>query len=717
MNTINRVVFNVIFCIQVLLVFLVFVEERIELPPWLQVVGRLHPLVLHLPIGFLIFLAIVAILQKQIAGDSARHILHLGLLVTSLSASVAALFGFFLSLQDDYGRDALMLHKMSGVVVSWFCYALLLWHHNQSKKKLLYSFGALTLVTLVVAGHTGAVLTHGQNFVLAPMSSPPALTVDNASVYDFAVRETFDRKCFSCHNETRAKGGLVMTSIDKFKEGGKHGKAWVEGKPEESRMIKAFYLPLSHDEHMPPDGKPQLTAVEISTIEAWIKSGADFEKKLNQFADGDSIKFIVASFIASKSESEAPIVEKQYNFAAVSSDVVAELNTPFRSVSPLYQNSPAIQADFFLKDNFQVKSLEELKSVANQLVVLNLSKMPVTDKDLKIISSFRNLEILNLNFTAIQGSGLSDLAQLENLQSLSLAGTSVKANDVETILKLPKLREIYVWNSQVADPEREALAKKYPEVEIIGNLFSDSKVLKLGKPRLENEGVIRKGELISLKHSMPGVTIRISKDSSDPDSAKAEVYKEPFAINEAMVLKARACKDGWYCSDILEVTCFVEGIAPAHVELLSPADKQYPGKGAPGLTDLQKGFADIFKEPSWLGYRSDPFSAAFDFETKMSLREIVISYGKNIGGFIFPPDEVEIWAGDDKKNLKLLKKVKSKLPTGYTPNGVEALPIALDANTSYQYYRVVAKPVAKLPEWHDKKGEKGWFFVDEIFFY
>ncbi len=104
MNTINRVVFNVIFCIQVLLVFLVFVEERIELPPWLQVVGRLHPLVLHLPIGFLIFLAIVAILQKQIAGDSARHILHLGLLVTSLSASVAALFGFFLSLQDDYGQ-------------------------------------------------------------------------------------------------------------------------------------------------------------------------------------------------------------------------------------------------------------------------------------------------------------------------------------------------------------------------------------------------------------------------------------------------------------------------------------------------------------------------------------------------------------------------------------------------------------------------------------
>src|SRR5688572_1850585 len=484
MNTINRVAFNLIFCIQVLLIFLLFVEEHVTLPAWLQVAGRLHPLILHLPIGFLIFLAVIALLQKHITGDAVRQIFHIGLLVTSLSASVAALFGFFLSLQNDYGSDVLMRHKISGVTLSWFCYGLLLWHYNQGKRKLVYAFGTLTLITLIVAGHTGAVLTHGQNFLLAPISSAPELTIDNASVYEFAVQPILDKKCFSCHNETKAKGGLVMTSIDKFKEGGKHGKAWVEGKPEESRMIKAFYLPLSHDEHMPPDGKPQLTVVEISTIEAWIKSGADFEKKLNQFADGDSLKFIVASFVASRAEAEVPIVEKQYNFDAVSSEVVAELNTPFRSVFPLYQNSPAIQADFFLKDNFQTKSLEELKSVANQLVVLNLSKMPVTDKDLKIISSFRNLEILNLNFTSIQGSGLSDLAGLENLQSLSLAGTSVKAQDLETILKLPKLREIYIWNSQVADEERDALAKKYPEVEIIGNLFSDSKILKLGKHRL-----------------------------------------------------------------------------------------------------------------------------------------------------------------------------------------------------------------------------------------
>jgi uncharacterized membrane protein len=715
MKTLNKIVLNVIFFIQVLLVFLLFVEGRIELPSWLQVAGRLHPLVLHLPIGFLIFLTIIIIFQKHLEKNSARRIIHLGLLFTSLAASITALFGFFLSLQNDYGSDALMRHKVTGVILSWSCYLLLLLIQQWDNRKFLLGVGIITLITLVVTGHTGSVLTHGQNFVLAPISTPVILTSENASLYEFAVQPILDRKCFSCHNETKAKGGLVMTSIEKFKKGGENGKPWVEGSPKESRMIKAIYLPLDHDEHMPPDGKPQLTAVEIATLEAWIKSGADFEKKLNQFAEDDSLKFMVASFAASKSET--PVVEKHYNFEAVSSEVVANLNTPIRSVFPLYQNSPALQADFFLKESFQLRSLEELKEVAEQLVVLNLSKMPITDKDLEIISTFRNLEVLNLNFTRIQGAGLQELQWLENLQSLSVAGTSVNARDIETVLKLPQLNTLYIWNTKISQNEHAALTKKYTGVEITGNLFSDEKILKLGKPRLENDDVIRKDELVSLKHSMPGVVIRISKNDTEPDSVHSEIYKEPFAMDESSVLKVKACKDGWYCSDVLEVTCFVEGITPRKVELLTPADKQYPGKGAVGLTDLQKGFADIFKEPSWLGYRDHPFAAQFDFGESISIKKVVISYGKNIGGFIFPPEEVEVWAGNDMKGLSLVKKFKPNPPTGYAPNSVEGLTIATASGDSFRFYKLVARPMAKLPLWHKSKGEKGWLFVDEVFFY
>ncbi|MBA4057923.1 MAG: peptidylprolyl isomerase, partial [Marivirga sp.] len=380
MDKLNRVVLNFIFCIQVLLLFLLFVEDSISLPAWLQVAGRMHPLILHLPIGIMIFLVVLVLVQKEFDRSAARQIIQTGLLLTSLSASLAALFGFFLSLQSDYGADVLMRHKVSGVLLSFLCYAVLLWFNANQRKSVFFGLGVITVFTLVFTGHTGSVLTHGDNFLFAPISEPEViLTAENASVYKYAVEPILERKCFSCHNESKAKGKLVMTSIEKFVAGGENGKPWIEGNPSESRMIKAFYLPLDHDEHMPPDGKPQLTQFEIATLKAWIKSGADFEKKMAELPDGDSLKFMVTSIAASQ---QAQPEQEVYDFDAASEDVISKLNTPFRTVFPLYQNSPALQADFFVRKSFDVKALEELKTVAEQLVVLNLSKMPVTDKDL-----------------------------------------------------------------------------------------------------------------------------------------------------------------------------------------------------------------------------------------------------------------------------------------------------------------------------------------------
>jgi hypothetical protein len=36
---------------------------------------------------------------------------------------------------------------------------------------------------------------------------------------------------------------------------------------------------------------------------------------------------------------------------------------------------------------------------------------------------------------------------------------------------------------------------------------------------------------------------------------------------------------------------------------------------------------------------------------------------------------------------------------------------------NYRYIEIEAVNIQKLPGWHRGKGEKGWVFVDEVFFY
>ena len=716
MQKTKSILLNLIFFLQVLLIFLLIFENRIELQVWLQVAGRLHPVLLHLPIGMLIFFAVLLLIQNEFKKKAIRKILLILLLLTSLSATVTALFGIFLSRQGDYGVDLLTQHKVSGIVLSILCYLVVVVFDRFGKPKMaFYLLALLCIGSVLFVGHTGGTLTHGENFVFAPLEISSNEIPLDASLYQKAVYPILERKCISCHNESKAKGKLIMSSISKFKNGGKEGVEWVAGNPDESRIIKFIHLPLDDDNHMPPDGKAQLTKQEISLLEHWIKAGADFEKKLTDLPDGDTLKVIATAIYNAVRK---PIETKQYEFSAATPETIEVLNTPFRSVFSVYQNSPALQVDFFVRKSFQVKSLEELKTVQEQLVIMNLSKMPITDSDLGIISSFKNLEKLNLNFTEIKGEGLAALKTLNKLTSLSLAGTDIKREDIEGLLKLPVLSELFIWNTNITEEEKQKLVKDYPKIVITTSQFVDDKILKLPKPVLLNEGIVKQDDKVILKHTMPGVIIRFTLDGSNPDSTSSTKYETPLNFNSTTKIKAVACKQGWYCSEVFDIICFVEGLKPATTVLLTPPDRQYPGVGAKSLSDGRKGYTDNFKEPSWLGYRDNSFSAEFDFGgTPPSIHKIVISNGENIGGYIFPPTEVEVWAGQNHQQLKLIKFWKPLAPKDYRPHRIEALELALDSEVKYPVYKIIAKPINKLPSWHSGKGKKGWFMVDEVFFY
>lgn len=720
MKLFQRILSNLSFFIIGMLLFLLFFQDKVSLPPLLQSIGRMHPLLLHLPIGLFIISFILWLGRRSIEQQSFEKIFILVLTVTAFTAALTALMGFFLSREGGYDEAVLSKHKILGVITAALAYILLLIYQNGPQKKILFASSMIvSLLVMIIGSHFGSTLTHGEGFVWQPLQGEEEIKeekiTDSSSLYAAAVRPILKSKCFSCHNEKKAKGGLIMTSEEKILAGGKNGPIWQSGDALNSHIIQNIYLPEEDKKHMPPKGKPQLTEQEISFLFAWIDAGADMRKPMREYADDDTLKILASAFIHLPKEETA----KLYPFKAASFSLIQKLSSPFCAVFPLSENSPALQADFFVREKFDRKKLDELLKIKEQLVVLNLGNMPVEDGDMKTINQFTNLEKLILNNSLVTNSGISEIKKLKNLRSLSLAGTKIDKNAAPAFTLLDSLKEVFVWNTKISPAEAQELQKQNSRIKFdIGYVPDENEVLVLTPPVVKNEEfVIGDDEKIELKSQLPGVTIRYTTDGTEPDSINSPVYNEPLPANGFTLVKARSVKPGWYASNVSSFSFFKKGMKPSGAELINPPNEKYKGEGATTLIDDKKGVAENFSDPAWLGFREKPLAALFYFDTPRTISNISISYNIGVQSYLMPPAEIEIWAGDAKNDLKLLKKVRPKPITEAEKNTVrvEGLKIELTPAT-HKCYKVTLKNLERLPSWHPGKGDKAWIFVDEIFF-
>ena len=481
-----------------------------------------------------------------------------------------------------------------------------------------------------------------------------------------------------------------------------------------SHIIQRASLPLENKEHMPPKGKPQLTTDEIALLSAWINEGADVKKAFKNYLASSETKKIASKFVGTKSAIKEA---KVYTFSMPSESALAAVNTPFCTVFPFATGSPALQADFFVSKKFDRKVLENLSKVGEQLVILNLSKMPLKDEDLSLIANFPNLEKLNLNQTDITGITLEQLKKCKNLESVALAGTKISKENLQKILDLPKLKEVFVWNTDINEVAVNELGKKYTKIKFDrGGIDNPNEILQLNPPILVNEDfIIKTNTPITMKHTLKNVKIRYTIDGSEPDSTTANIYQKPIVIESYTKFKALATKENWYASKKVEYSFFKSSFVADSVYLLNPPDPKHAGKGGITLKDLKKGPNDNFGDKAWLGYREKEFVGLFEFKKVQPIKGLTISYLQKMDSFILPPKIIEVWAGNNKTDLKIIQKLTPKQAEKMERNANLGLQIPFSQG-SYKMIKLVIKPVSKLPAWHPGKGQKGWFFVDEVFF-
>ena len=254
--------------------------------------GRFHPMLVHLPIGGLVSLGVLELLAKCSRFKDAAQGNRLILGLTAAASVTAALLGWMLSQSGDYDPQLLQWHQWTGFAVATTCTLtfLLSWLGRLRAYRLSL---LATLSVLVVASHLGASITHGRDFLIqyapAPLRAlfqggagvPEARSTSpdrlQQRVFAEVIQPILLQRCSACHGPEKQKAELRVDSFEALLKGGNDGPALVPGKAKDSRLIQRLLLPLSDEDHMPPEGKPQPTPAEITVLEWWIESGAQAE--------------------------------------------------------------------------------------------------------------------------------------------------------------------------------------------------------------------------------------------------------------------------------------------------------------------------------------------------------------------------------------------------------------------------------------------------------
>ncbi len=688
----------------------------------IHLLGRFHPLVLHLPIGFLVMAALFEFLQRRSEQQSLQQATSIALLGTMISAILAAALGYLLSLEDGYAGELLDQHKWLGIGFA-LSSAVLYWLQkrrikNPKRPSFFLPFLGFSFLLMSAAGHYGGMLTHGTNYLTEPLENLLGATdaetpqmdlsqLDSAVVFTQFIQPILKAKCTSCHNAGKLKGELMLHSIEGIKKGGENGAVLVARQVENSPLVQRIKLPKEEEEHMPPDGKKQITEDELALLEWWIAEGGDFEKKVGQYQQPDNIRTILEALVTPPNGIYA------LDIAPLSDRKLTALQEQGMPLFALSRESPFIEADFSGQDDLNARQLSQLKKSSQQLTKLDFSRSNCNDELLQIVTKLPHLTHLNLSKTKISNAGLRHLEGLEYLEYLNLFGTSINDSALVHLEQLPNLQRLYLWNTQVTEAGINQLQQLHPHLMIDDGREDDP---AFAKATMKPPQILAEKEMfndtvqVELKFNFTGANLYYTLDGTAPDT-NALLYTAPLTLNQTTTIKAIAHKPGWDISEMSEKRLIKVKYRPKVVNLTTP-NERYSGNGAKTLTDFTKGTMS-FQDGSWLGYQKKHLEALLDLGKPVEVSRVTVSALENAGSWIFFPKGIKVWTSQDGKNYQSAASTSLGAPLAASDPAIKNFPLNF-ASTMARFVKVKVESNLVNPDWHPAPGEPCWIFVDEI---
>lgn len=437
-----------------------------ELFPWF---GHFHPVLVHLPIGFIIVGFILELIGRRKNFEHLLLSVNFVLWLGAFSSLLTVVSGYILSLEGGYGEASVFKHQWSGIALTLLIFATILFKNT----KVYVLFLCVTIVGIIITGHLGGNLTHGEGYLTEALpqsikeilgirdedQSEPNVSYEKAKLYKHVVYPILRKKCMSCHNDSKMKGELNMKSFEEFMKGGESGKVMALNDSEHSEMIKRIDLPEENDDTMPPEGKERITDEEMKLIALWIDQDGREETPLDSLNLSDEIKEVIQFRLSQNNKRLNPVFNRE--ISSVSDQTIEILKNSGFTVLAVERGSPFLQINYFNSNKpINEEDIKALTLVREQLVWLDLSGSELEKGNWSFLFKLSNLNKLNLSGTSIGNEVVMRLSEFEFLETLNLFGTNVDRQILESLYGTKNLKYLYLGNTEIRPVDTTAISKR-----------------------------------------------------------------------------------------------------------------------------------------------------------------------------------------------------------------------------------------------------------------
>jgi uncharacterized membrane protein len=279
-------------------------------------------MIVHFPISLILFAAILELWTIGKPDSKFKPGINLMLKAGVISALISIGLGLLLAGNDDISGVLLDRHRLTGILTGIGSVLILVFLQLSIKQQRFIKWFRLSLfltsLSVIITGHLGAALTHGENYLTETF---PWESSNNYQAHSFEltrygdisaglslekeiqligeVRTILAHNCYKCHSGAKVEADLRLDSKEGVFKGGESGEILKAGNASSSEIIRRITLPKNHKDVMPSKGK-LLSKDEIALLGFWIDRGAPWPNE----AENPSI------YRVAKMEPRKPVLPK-----------------------------------------------------------------------------------------------------------------------------------------------------------------------------------------------------------------------------------------------------------------------------------------------------------------------------------------------------------------------------------------------------------------------